>query len=203
MKKRMILVLALIGVLAFGAGLGTYAWFTAQVKSENNLFETGTFEIDGQYGQQTKDGTIFNATGMKPGDGATTFTEFEITNTGSLDMDVRAIVTIDKSYVNGKNADADVDTLDLKEFTVIATVNIGGEEYDFEDTLPEFKTWIEDLKGTLSNNQTLTVNGSISLNNIAGNEYQGLRTQVDLTIYAKQTNAEWHDTYPEVFEAEL
>lgn len=46
MKKRALLSLLLIGVLAFGAGLGTYAWFTSQATSTDNVFETGTLKID-------------------------------------------------------------------------------------------------------------------------------------------------------------
>ncbi len=46
MNKKLIVSLALIGVLAFGAGLGSYAWFTSTATSSDNLFETGTLVIN-------------------------------------------------------------------------------------------------------------------------------------------------------------
>lgn len=45
MSKKALLSLLLIGVLAFGAGLGTFAWFTSQATSTDNVFETGTLKI--------------------------------------------------------------------------------------------------------------------------------------------------------------
>lgn len=47
MKKRMILALMLIGVLAIGAGLGTYAWFTTKAVSKDNQLNVGTFMFEG------------------------------------------------------------------------------------------------------------------------------------------------------------
>lgn len=46
MNKKLVISLVLIGVLAFGAGLGSYAWFTSTATSSDNLFETGTLVID-------------------------------------------------------------------------------------------------------------------------------------------------------------
>lgn len=46
MSKKALLSLLLIGVLAFGAGLGTYAWFTSTATSQNNEFEAGTIQLD-------------------------------------------------------------------------------------------------------------------------------------------------------------
>ncbi|HHW48942.1 MAG TPA: hypothetical protein GXX14_10045 [Clostridiaceae bacterium] len=44
MKMRFIISLILVGVLAFGAGLGTLAWFTSQ-STNDNVFQTGTLII--------------------------------------------------------------------------------------------------------------------------------------------------------------
>jgi len=46
MNKKLIISLVMIGVLAFGLGLGSYAWFTSTATSSDNLFETGTLVID-------------------------------------------------------------------------------------------------------------------------------------------------------------
>lgn len=46
MSKKLIISLMLIGILAFGAGLGTFAYFTSTATSSDNVFETGTLVID-------------------------------------------------------------------------------------------------------------------------------------------------------------
>lgn len=45
MNKKLIIILAMIGILAFGAGLGSYAWFTSEAVSSDNVFQTGTLKI--------------------------------------------------------------------------------------------------------------------------------------------------------------
>lgn len=45
MKKKAILSLVLVALLAFGIGAGSFAWFTSQATSTNNLFEAGTLKI--------------------------------------------------------------------------------------------------------------------------------------------------------------
>ncbi len=45
MNKKLIISLVMIGIMAFGAGLGSYAWFTSTATSSDNLFETGTLVI--------------------------------------------------------------------------------------------------------------------------------------------------------------
>lgn len=45
MKKSKIISLLLVGLLAFGAGLGTFALFSTQVSSDGNTFDTARFEI--------------------------------------------------------------------------------------------------------------------------------------------------------------
>lgn len=86
MKKRLVLTLMLIGLLAFGAGLGTYAWFTSTATSTDNVFETGTLNLDvnNNNGEPfaLNLGTINN---MQPGD-LTDEVSVNIKNDGSLDL---------------------------------------------------------------------------------------------------------------------
>lgn len=86
MNKKLIISLVMIGVMAFGAGLGTFAWFTSDATSTENTFESGTLNLNvnndtnGEYALDL--GTINN---VAPGD---VFTEEEIVikNDGSLDL---------------------------------------------------------------------------------------------------------------------
>ncbi|WP_300301686.1 TasA family protein [Anaerosolibacter sp.] len=47
MNKKVLLSILLIGVMMFGIGMGTYAWFTSTATSQNNYFEAGELEITG------------------------------------------------------------------------------------------------------------------------------------------------------------
>lgn len=95
MKKRLVLILMLIGLLAFGAGLGTYAWFTSSATSENNVFETGTLEIGG-IGNSEFTTNLNNGNNIYPGWEAGK--KITVTNTGSLDLMYRIK---DIEYVSG------------------------------------------------------------------------------------------------------
>lgn len=46
MKKKAIISLVLIAMLAFGIGAGSFAWFTSQATSTDNVFTAGTLTID-------------------------------------------------------------------------------------------------------------------------------------------------------------
>jgi predicted ribosomally synthesized peptide with SipW-like signal peptide len=55
MNKKLVISLVLIGALAFSLGLGSYAWFSSEAVSENNVFASGTLslnvndDVDGVY----------------------------------------------------------------------------------------------------------------------------------------------------------
>lgn len=87
MSKKALLSLLLIGVLAFGAGLGTYAWFTSQATSTDNVFETGTLKIgtDGDVQQ------ILNVGNIHPNWESEVKT-ITVQNTGSLEFKYRMSV---------------------------------------------------------------------------------------------------------------
>lgn len=82
MKRNIIISLILIGLLAFGAGFGTYAWFTSQAVSGNNEFKSGTIKLKELGESDFKLGAIDN---MAPGD-VTDVATIEIKNIGTLDL---------------------------------------------------------------------------------------------------------------------
>lgn len=46
MKKKAIISLVLIALMAFGIGAGSFAWFTSQATSTDNVFTAGTLIIE-------------------------------------------------------------------------------------------------------------------------------------------------------------
>lgn len=81
MNKKLVISLVLIGVLAFGLGIGSYAWFTSTATSSNNLFETGTLviNVDSPIITVAEFGNIYPSwnSGVK---------EYDVKNEGTLDL---------------------------------------------------------------------------------------------------------------------
>lgn len=83
MRRNIIISLVLIGLLAFGIGFGTFAWFTSSATSQNNTFTAGTLKLnENGLSGFTNLGNIGN---IAPGD-STDEVSVVIENTGSLDL---------------------------------------------------------------------------------------------------------------------
>ncbi len=85
MKKRLVITLVLVGLLAFGVGMGTFAWFTSSATSTNNTFATGTLTIGLDDADDEADiAAKFEETNWQPGSSATATVDVE--NRGTLDL---------------------------------------------------------------------------------------------------------------------
>jgi len=83
MSKKALLSLVLVGVMALGLGIGSYAWFTSEATSTDNIFKTGTLEISDLDSGELVEG-VLNVENIYPTwTGHKTIT---ITNSGSLDF---------------------------------------------------------------------------------------------------------------------
>ncbi len=91
MNKKIIISLLLVGVLAFGLGLGSYAWFTSQATSTDNTFTTGRLSVNNETAFNTAQVGLVNLGNLKPGD-LERFT-FDVKNTGTLEMKYRFKLT--------------------------------------------------------------------------------------------------------------
>ncbi|HYF75352.1 MAG TPA: TasA family protein [Candidatus Nitrosocosmicus sp.] len=103
MNKKVILSLVMVCVLAFGAGLGTFAWFTSTAVSSNNIFDAGTLKlgIEGNYALDL--GTVGRK--LAPGD-TTNPVIVTIENTGDLDLGWFGRFDISSATDNAKLAEA-------------------------------------------------------------------------------------------------
>lgn len=87
MKKKAIISLVLIAMMAFGIGAGSFAWFTSQATSTDNVFEAGTLTIDSP-GTITTD--LLEVNNIYPSWNQSN--EVTVHNSGSLDFKYRVSV---------------------------------------------------------------------------------------------------------------
>ena len=91
MNKKVIISLVLIAVMAFGTAFASYAWFTSNATSGNNVFTAGTIaldvndETDGSFDIALNNGGL-----VQPGDpltnGTNGFATITVKNSGTLPM---------------------------------------------------------------------------------------------------------------------
>lgn len=92
MNKKSVLSLVLAGSLAFGAGMGSYAWFTSTATSTANTFQAGTIIVDAN--NSSKNSGSFDialkTNNIQPGEVLTTgdggYSTITVKNTGTLNM---------------------------------------------------------------------------------------------------------------------
>ncbi|WP_176461728.1 TasA family protein [Anaeromicrobium sediminis] len=146
MNRKVLLSMLLIGVLMFGVGMGTYAYFTSVATSENNLFETGTLEI-GDINTMDQVTIAASSTGIYPGwtSGVKTI---NVNNNGTLELQYRMSV----SQFN----DTAIDSLPASMNTLL---------YDGATPLQ-----VSINGGTPQNINALGVNGFVNLGTIPANQ---------------------------------
>lgn len=205
MSKKVLISLMLVGILAVGAGFATFAWFTAEVSSENNEFTVGTFELNN--GTDVDYGAIVDIDNAEPGvlSGESIFT---ITNTGSLDMYLRTMLNL--NITDGSGAPVDLATAAglnyVSKFEILPTeisyTPNGGTKQVLYSTATDFIAlnefapflgqWIPDANngiGPFGDGDNITVKFRTRLNETAGNEYQASSVTGSLTVQGRQAVA--------------
>ena len=176
MKTRLIISLVLIGVLAFGAGLGTVAYFTSQATSEDNIFETGTLIIG--VPSEGENSGIFDIENWQPGDSATE--TLTVNNLGSLPMKYKVTAVFgDELEASVAEAAALEDILDLeikKDGTVIYNGKLSGLASGL------------DVDTDFAAGASQVLSFEVSMPTSAGNEYQGADVTVQFVFDATQIN---------------
>lgn len=87
LRRKLLLTLAVLGVVAGLMTVGVFAAFTATTTNTNNKIDSGTVKID----QHTGATTLYSRTGQKPGD--TYSACVRVTYSGSLAASVRLYVS--------------------------------------------------------------------------------------------------------------
>lgn len=172
MKTRVIISLVLIGILAFGAGFATVAYFTSQATSEDNVFETGTLII-GVPNAGSNSG-VFDIGNWQPGDSETA--DITVNNLGSLPMKYR---------LRAEFSDEGEEAAALKD--ILDAVITKGDTVIFSGKLSALAAGVvvnEDFAAGASEVLTFTISMPVD----AGNEYQGASATAKFIFDATQTN---------------
>lgn len=183
MKKKAIISLVLVAMLAFGIGAGSFAWFTSTATSANNVFAAGTLEI------------------ANPGDGVFSIGVAEVNNiyptwTGSQTITVKNTGSLDFMYR--------LANITLKSFSAkngvaqdILFNGTNGLEVSFDNT-----NWVKANAvankdfGTIAANATKDNTATFTiyyrLPQDANNDYQGASATLNFNFLATQTqNTGW------------
>lgn len=169
MRRNIIISLVLIGLLSFGIGFGTFAYFTSQATSENNTFTAGTLVIDSP-------GTItanLNVGNIYPGWSVTK--TVTVTNSGSLDFKYRMSV---EELAGNILYDGDTPL----------QVSINGGDFVNIDEMGYVEL------GTIAAGHTGTFTIAFKLPEAADNDYQGATGTFTFVFDATQTgNPGWSE----------
>lgn len=172
MKKKAIISLVLISLMAFGIGAGSFAWFTSQATSTDNVFTAGTLEIEGP-GTITSE--MLNVSNIYP-----SWQEskaVKIKNIGSLDFKCRMSV---KPLTGNK----------LYDGPTPLQVSVNGGAYKDIDELGYVGL------GQLGAGKEGSCTIVFRLPEAADNEYQGASATFEFVFDATQTeNPGWTEEY--------
>lgn len=178
MKKRYIAAMLVVTLICAMAGVGTMAWFTSRATSNENTFKTGTLIlggiIDGEDVNEQFATVSFD--NMEPGQPPEKVQETVLKNVGSLPFYLYRMTA--------KNITGDTKLDDV----LMLNITIGGETvFDgrLSQLVEENGGYFDPIYG-IQPEETRQMVITAYMDKNAGNEYQGLNMQCDLTVYARQ-----------------
>lgn len=199
-SKKSLAALAIAGAMVFGvgAGYGTYAYFTSNATSANNVISTGTVEMNVADGT---DGEIiqgFTIAGITPGY-VSPPQVVTVTNNGSLEMKCRLRISdktdgdnilYDGIMTNPDNTTTDVGN-QLQVQILLETDQVDETSGEKIYTSVQDWTYIDELLdvqlNTFNSSQSKTYKIKYRLPVEAGNEYQGKTGTFTFNFDATQT----------------
>lgn len=222
--KRALVSSVMALFLCFAMLLGTtYAWFTDEVSSDNNIIKTGTLDVIMEYADGTVDpdaatwndaakGKIFNYDNWEPG--YVDAKHIKITNVGSLALNYYLRVTADSEV--SELADV-IDVYYFADATALERANVEDGELlgTLADIMGTTKNISNTVKGTLvpagqedaaqNLNSVKTLTLALKMQEDAGNEYQNLSIGVDgfaVELIATQATFE-EDAFDNQYDANV
>ena len=170
MKKKVIISLVLIAIMAFGIGAGSYAWFTSEAKSEDNVFTAGTLKIEANETKRFEK----DINNIYPSwEDSNTIT---IVNAGTLPLKFRVLMEASES--------------ELFSGDYPLQIKINDEDYTSVEDFEPF------VFGSLDVGASVDLEISYKLPEGASNDYQGKTGTLSFTFEATQTeNPGWTEEY--------
>lgn len=169
MNRKSITALAVAAVMTLGVAASSYAWFTSQATSVNNVAQTGTLVLGGPAGNSTL--KAFTLNNLYPGAQGSKSENITIRNNGSINLQY----TVSSTYKGGAD-----------NLYNIAQVKIAKPSGDVV-----YNGYLNALNKALVNTSLLvgeseTLNFTVSLLDDADNQYQGKTAYVDFVFDANQ-----------------
>ncbi len=159
MKKRLVLSLMTVALVALLASGATFALFTAQTTNANNTFTAGTVAINDPFAANVSIGPL------APGDSGDV-ADYTITYSGTLDAWLGLTASTSGALFTGTHP-------------VDITISDGTNNYD-ENTA-------EQVLGLFTNGDSVTLDVDYSWSADADNSYQGATGELNLQVFAVQS----------------
>ncbi|HHV71631.1 MAG TPA: hypothetical protein GXX38_03335 [Clostridia bacterium] len=169
MNKKMLISLMLIGVLTFAIGMGTFAYFTSEAVSEDNVFTAGTLEIEGP--GENFAGGMYEVENIYPG--WEDQVDVTVKNIGTLPFKYR--MKLD-AFEGGLTSGANPLQIKVNDGQ---WMNIG----DFDSVVLN-----DGANGGIAPGEEDTFTVYFRFPAAAGNEYQGASASLDFSFDATQIN---------------
>jgi predicted ribosomally synthesized peptide with SipW-like signal peptide len=170
MKKRLILTTIIIGVLSFGIGMGTFAYFTSTATSKGNVFAAGTLEIGAS--NEGEDQGVIEFKDKAPGDNAVA--RLVVKNIGSIPFRYKASAASTSD--------------DLTLYNQLNLIVKSGWTEIYNGKLSDFVG--KDVNTSLAAGADETLAFVLTFPADSGNEYQGAKANIQFTFDATQVNAQ-------------
>lgn len=168
MKLKVLVSLMLVGIMAFAVGMGTFAYFTSQAASDDNVFETGTLKIG--VPNEGANAAFINATNWQPGDSVSQ--DLDVKNLGSLPYKYK----VSASMTEGDAIFYDQLMVEIKQGTRVV---YNGLAKNLSNQL---------VTDNVADGVTEVLSFKLTLPTSAGNECQDKTAKVKFTFDATQTN---------------
>lgn len=168
MKKRLILTTIIIGILSFGIGMGTFAYFTSTATSKGNVFAAGTLKLG--IPNEGDNAGFINFENKQPGESVEA--KLVVKNFGTLPFRYNA------SAANESDA-SDVHSL----YGILKLVVKSGDKEIYTGNLSGFN---KEVNTNLAAGAEETLTFTLTFPEDSGNDYQGKKANIKFVFDATQ-----------------